>query len=110
MPVTAHLDTFVRDRLPPREQWPLLFFDLPQVQYPTLLNCASELLDHADASAVAIRTEGGDWTYARLRAAVDQMCRVLTEDLRLVPGNRVLLRGPNSPIMFAAWLAVVKAG
>jgi 2-aminobenzoate-CoA ligase len=110
MPVTAHLDTFVRDRLPPREQWPVLFFDLPQLQYPPLLNCASELLDRADASAVAIRTEGGDWTYARLRATVDQLCRVLTEDLRLVPGNRVLLRGANSPIMFAAWLAIVKAG
>jgi 2-aminobenzoate-CoA ligase len=110
MPVTAHVDTFVRDRLPPREQWPVLFFDLPQLQYPPLLNCASELLDRADASAVAIRTDAGDWTYARLRASVDQLCRVLTEDLRLVPGNRVLLRGPNSPIMFAAWLAVAKAG
>jgi 2-aminobenzoate-CoA ligase len=110
MPVTAHVDTFVRDRLPPREQWPVLFFDLPQLQYPPLLNCASELLDRADASAAAIRTEDGDWTYARLRATVDQLCRVLTEDLRLVPGNRVLLRGPNSPIMFASWLAVAKAG
>ena len=35
---------------------------------------------------------------------------MLTEDLRLVPGNRVLLRGVNSPMLCAAWLAVVKAG
>ena len=35
---------------------------------------------------------------------------MLTEDLRLVPGNRVLLRGVNSPMLCAAWLAAVKAG
>ena len=107
---TAHLDTFVRDRLPPREQWPVFYFDLPELRYPQRLNCASELLDRADANAVAIRSEAGDWSYAKLRATVDRLCRVLTEDLRLVPGNRVLLRGVNSPMLCAAWLAVVKAG
>jgi 2-aminobenzoate-CoA ligase len=35
---------------------------------------------------------------------------VLVEDLHLVPGNRVLLRGPNSPMMAACWFAVMKAG
>ncbi len=35
---------------------------------------------------------------------------MLTEDLGLVPGNRVLLRGGNSVAMALAWLAVVKAG
>jgi 2-aminobenzoate-CoA ligase len=107
---TAHLDTFVRDRLPPREQWPVFYFDLPELRYPQRLNCASELLDHAEADAIAIRSEAGDWSYARLRATVDRLCRLLTEDLRLVPGNRVLLRGVNSPMLCAAWLAVVKAG
>lgn len=107
---TAHLDTFVRDRLPPREQWPLFFFDLPVLHYPARLNCASELLDRADAAAVAIRSEAHDWTYGELRATVDRFCRVLTEDLRLISGNRVLLRGVNSPMLYAAWLAVVKAG
>ena len=57
---TAHLDTFVRDRLPPREQWPVFYFDLPELRYPERLNCASELLDCADANAVAIRSEAGD--------------------------------------------------
>jgi 2-aminobenzoate-CoA ligase len=107
---TADVDTFVRDRLPPREQWPVFYFDLPELRYPQRLNCASELLDRADANAVAIRSEAGDWGYAKLRATVDRLCRVLTEDLRLVPGNRVLLRGVNSPMLCAAWLAVVKAG
>jgi 2-aminobenzoate-CoA ligase len=110
MAATAHLDTFVRDRLPPREQWPVFNFDLPELRYPQRLNCASELLDHADANAIAIRSEAGDWSYAKLRATVDRLCRVLTEDLHLVPGNRVLLRGANSPMLCAAWLAVVKAG
>jgi 2-aminobenzoate-CoA ligase len=39
---TAHLDTFVRDRLPPREQWPVFYFDLPELRYPERVNCASE--------------------------------------------------------------------
>jgi 2-aminobenzoate-CoA ligase len=107
---TAHLDTFVRDRLPPREQWPVFYFDLPELRYPERLNCASELLYRADVDAVAIRSEAGNWSYGKLRATVDRLCRVLTEDLRLVPGNRVLLRGVNSPMLCAAWLAVVKAG
>ena len=44
---TAHLDTFARDHLPPRELWPELSFDLPELQYPARLNCAAELLDRA---------------------------------------------------------------
>ena len=44
---TAHLDTFARDNLPPRELWPEFSFDLPELQYPERLNCATELLDRA---------------------------------------------------------------
>ena len=42
---SAHLDTFCRDRLPPRDQWPEFRFDLPELNYPERLNCAAELLD-----------------------------------------------------------------
>jgi len=35
---------------------------------------------------------------------------VLVEDLGVIAGNRVLLRGPNNPMMVAAWFAVLKAG
>src|SRR5205085_6173415 len=28
----------------------------------------------------------------------------------VMPGNRVLLRGPNNPMMAACWFAVMKAG
>lgn len=110
---TAHTDTFVRDRLPPREQWPVLSFDRPELQYPSILNCASELLDRPAAvrgHAVAIHAFDGTWSYARLHDTVNRIARVLVEDLGLVPGNRVLLRSANSPMMLASWLAVVKAG
>jgi len=112
---TAHLDTFARDHLPPRAQWPDLLFDLPELQYPGRLNCADELLERALergwGERTAILAPGGlRWTYAELNARANRIARVLAEDLQLVPGNRVLLRGPNSPMMAACWFAVMKAG
>jgi 2-aminobenzoate-CoA ligase len=35
---------------------------------------------------------------------------VLTDEIGLVPGNRVLLRGPNNPWLAACWLGVIRAG
>jgi acyl-coenzyme A synthetase/AMP-(fatty) acid ligase len=35
---------------------------------------------------------------------------VLVRSMGLKPGNRVLLRGPNNPMMAACWFAVMKAG
>ena len=35
---------------------------------------------------------------------------MLTRQLGMIPGNRVLLRAPNTPMMVAAYLAVIKAG
>ena len=43
--MTAHLDTFARDNLPPRGEWPDFVFGLPELNYPERLNCVSELLD-----------------------------------------------------------------
>ena len=45
----------------------------------------------------------------RWSAAPNQLAQVLTEDLGLRPGNRVLLRGPNTPWLAVAWLAVIRA-
>ena len=50
------------------------------------------------------------WTYADLQRESNRIARVLVEDLGLVPGNRVLLRAPNSPLLAACWFAVIKAG
>jgi 2-aminobenzoate-CoA ligase len=111
---TAHIDVFARDNLPPRSQWPELVFDIPEVRYPGRLNCVVELLDKTVAAGhgarAAIRSPAGVLTYGGLLALVDRIAHVLREDLGLVPGNRVLLRGPNNPMMAACWLAVVKAG
>ena len=59
---------------------------------------------------LALQGEDGALSYAQLRDAADRIAGVLTRQLGLVPGNRVLLRGFNEPLLAAAWLAVVKAG
>jgi 2-aminobenzoate-CoA ligase len=111
---SAHVDTFARDNLPPRNQWPEFSFDLPELKYPERMNCAAVLLDdmvragHGDR--IAIRAPDGECTYAQLLAQANRIANVLVKDMGLVPGNRVLLRGPNNPMMAACWLAVFKAG
>lgn len=111
MNVSAHVDTFARDHLPPPDEWPELRFDLPELRYPDRLNCAAELLDHADPARPVFHTPtGGSWSYGELRARVDRLAHVLTAGLGVVPGNRVLLRGPTTPWLAACWLAVLKAG
>ncbi|WP_432061635.1 AMP-binding protein [Streptomyces sp. S1] len=113
---SAHLDTFARDRLPPPERWPRILLDgLPELAYPDRLNCGTELLDRTVERFGADRPafhdgEGGVWSYGELLDRVDRIAHVLTSDLRLVPGNRVLLRGPTTPWLAACWLAVMKAG
>ena len=118
MTQSAHVDTYARDRLPARSFWPDLSRTLPELQYPERLNAAAELLDrqvrqgHAERPAIWQMVDGKPAyaTYAQLQYRVNQIARVLVEDLGLVPGNRVLLRGPNNAMMAASWLAVIKAG
>jgi 2-aminobenzoate-CoA ligase len=114
MAATAHVDTFARDRLPPPAQMPELLFELPGLQFPERLNCATELLDRrvaaGEGARLCIQGEGIRWSYADLQAQANRIARVLMEDLGLVPGNRVLLRGANSPMLAACWFGVVKAG
>ena len=111
---TAHRDTFARDRLPPRDQWPELLFDLPELKYPEQVNCASVLLDDAVAAGhgdrLALRSMTETWTYRELLERSNQIAHVLVEDFGLIPGNRVLLRGCNAPMLVACWFAVLKAG
>ncbi|WP_433572645.1 AMP-binding protein [Streptomyces sp. CA-251247] len=112
---SAHVDTFPRDHLPPAGQWPELLFELPALHHPPRLNCAAELLDRTidrfGAERPVFRTGGGEiWSYGDLRDRVDRIARTLTTDLGVVPGNRVLLRGPTTPWLAACWLAVLKAG
>ncbi len=103
-------DRFVEDRLPPPDQLPEFRFDLPELQYPERLNAAAELLKGGAPDALAVVNEHGRWTYADLDDFSGRIARLLVEEEGLIPGNRVLLRGPNGYTMFAAWLGVLKAG
>ncbi len=103
-------DTFVDDRLPPPELLPEFRFDLPGLQYPERLNAAAELLKAGDPQSLAVVNEQGRWTYRDLDDFSGRIARLLVDEHGLIPGNRVLLRGPNGYTMFAAWLGVLKAG
>ncbi|MGB7541171.1 MAG: AMP-binding protein [Burkholderiales bacterium] len=118
MTYTSHVDTFARDNLPPKRQWPELIFELPQLKYPARMNCAAELLDkaitagHGERPVIHTEIDGRRYTctYRQLLTRANQIAHVLQKDMGLVPGSRVLLRGPNNPMMAACWFAVIKAG
>ena len=114
MTYSAHVDTFTRDNLPPPEQQPEFLFDLPELQFPERLNCADPLLDDHVAQGrggrVCIQAPGLRWTYADLQERANRIANVLVNDLGVVPGNRVLLRAPNNPMVAACWFAVMKVG
>jgi len=112
---SAHVDTFARDNLPPTDQWPEMLYDLPEPAYPDQLNAASALLQRGIAASGAGRPcllapDGTSWSYGEVVAHTAQVAHVLTEDLGVVPGNRVLLRGPNNPWLVVSWLAALQAG
>jgi 2-aminobenzoate-CoA ligase len=112
--LSAHVDTFTHDRLPPSGQWADRVFTLPELQYPDRLNCAVELLNGAierfGADRRCLVTDSDEWTYGQLRDRSNQVAHALTTQLGLVPGNRVLMRGPTTPWLVAAWFGVLKAG
>jgi 2-aminobenzoate-CoA ligase len=111
---SAHIDTFARDNLPPQDQWPQFLLDRPEYRYPDRLNCVTRLLDdwiargHGDRPCL-ISTDIR-LTYAATAVLVNRIANVLVGRLGLVPGNRVLLRSTNTPMMVAIYLAVMKAG
>ncbi|HEY8382840.1 MAG TPA: benzoate-CoA ligase family protein [Microvirga sp.] len=114
MAYTAHVDTFARDNLPPPQQWPTFVFERPELRYPERLNCAAAFLDRwveegrGDEPCLISPTE--TLTYRALQERVNRIGNVLVQRFGLVPGNRVLLRSANNPMMVAAYLAVLKAG
>ncbi|MGW5719846.1 AMP-binding protein [Amycolatopsis sp. NPDC003865] len=111
---SAHTDSFCRDRLPPAQQWPRLVFDLPELHYPDRLNAATALLDgtidRLGPDRPCLRSLRETWTYGEVLARANRIAHVLTTELGIVPGNRVLLRGTNTPWLAACWLGVLKAG
>ena len=111
---SGHLDPFSRENLPPAEQWPVIDLAKAGLAYPERLNAVTELVDAHVAAGRAERTAIiGDhltWSYAALAERINRIANVLTHDLGMVPGHRVLLRAANTPMMVAAYLAVIKAG
>jgi 2-aminobenzoate-CoA ligase len=111
--MTAHVDTFVRDNLPPAALWPELRFTLPELRFPERYN-ASGILDNAIARGFgdrdAVRSAAGTVSYAELLAQANRVANVLTHDMGLVPGDRVLIHAPNSPLALAIWWGVWRAG
>src|SRR4051794_17464507 len=107
---TAHVDTFCRGSLPAAEHKPHIGYGvLPELAaYPSRINAATVLLDRRVAAGDGDRTvfhfHGGRWTYRQLLETANRIAHVLVEDLGVVPGNRVLLRGPNNPMLAACWL------
>ncbi|PLZ04095.1 2-aminobenzoate-CoA ligase [Burkholderia sp. WAC0059] len=118
MQPSAHLDTFARDRLPPRDQWPVLLPAPAPLDTQARLNCAAELLDraiengHGARPAIWSEVDGQPraTTYDALHTLVNRCAHVLVDEMGLVPGNRLLLRGPNTLEMAVALLAALKAG
>jgi 2-aminobenzoate-CoA ligase len=111
----SHIDRFVHDRMPPAAQRAQLIFNAPELQIAAQANVVAQLLDAAVATKgwahqPLLRSANVTLTYSEALGRVNRIAQVLTEDLQLVPGNRVLLRGGNSVGMALAWLAVVKAG
>ena len=112
---SAHTDTFARDRLPAPDALPEFLFELPALQFPDRLNCAFELLGRRIEQGwgprrCLIGDDGTVWTYADLHDQAQRVAGVLVHNMGLQPGNRVLLRAANCPMLVACWFAVVLAG
>ena len=111
--MSGHADTFVRDNLPPRDQWPELRFTLPELQLPQAYN-ASAMLDAAIAGdhggRNAVLFSSATLTYENLLQEASRIAHVLTHDFGLVPGNRVLIHASNTRHSIAVWWGVLRAG
>jgi 2-aminobenzoate-CoA ligase len=110
---SAHIDTFARDHLPAPDQLPDFLFNMPELRYPDRLNCVGAFVDDwlaGDGDRDCLISPNERLSYAGLAEHVNRIANVLVRDLGMVPGNRILLRGPNSPMMVAAYFAIIKAG
>ena len=109
---SAHTDSFARDNLPPEDAWPDI--DLSHFDYGAQLNAAVELTDEMVSKGfgdhVALIGNGRRRTYKELTDWTNRLAHALVDDLKVEPGNRVLIRSANNPAMVACWLAATKVG
>jgi 2-aminobenzoate-CoA ligase len=111
---SAQADRFVHDRLPAPGQLPRMVYSLPELRIPAQANLVQALFARAfregRADKPMLRSDKITLSYADALERVNRIAQVLTEDFKLQPGNRILLRGGNSIGMALAWLGVVQAG
>ena len=111
---SGHVDSFCRDNLPPADQWPDLRIIEADLSYPERMNVSYDFIDRhvveGHGARIAIIGEGIEWTYSELAERVNRIANALVRDLHLKPGERVLLRAPNNPMMVAIYFAIIKAG
>ena len=112
---SAYKDNFARNGLPPAELWPVIDHDaLSRFGYPVLCNAAVELLDRTVERGLGplpcVRSPQVTWSYDELLENANRIAGVLVNEMDLVPGNRVLLRSANNPMLAACWFAILKAG
>ena len=110
--MSAHVDTFVRDNLPPAELWPALKFTLPGLQFPETYN-ASAILEAAAQTfgdRPAVLCGASALSYSALLSDACRIAHTLTNDFGLVPGNRVLIHSSNTRLSIALWWGVLRAG
>jgi 2-aminobenzoate-CoA ligase len=113
-PPSTHIDTFAQEHLPQKDLWPVMkTCGIQELDYPERLNAAAELLDRNVATGLAsrpcLRTDSGVWSYQQLLEWSNRLANLLVSQ-GLVPGERVLLRDANTPMLAACWFAVLKAG
>ena len=93
--------------------WPELSFTLPGLRFPETYN-ASTMLDAAIAEGFgdkpAVYSAEGTTSYSALLAQVNRIANVLTGEMALATGNRVLIHAPNCLTTLAIWWAVLRAG
>jgi 2-aminobenzoate-CoA ligase len=111
----ADFDAFAKSLLPPTDSWPVFDYSAEHLRhYPERLNASAALLDSAVVDGLADKDVlyYGDaaWTYGQLLDRVQRIANVLTSSFGVRPGQCVLLRSANSPMLAACWLAVVRVG
>src|SRR5882672_2237437 len=111
---SVHADTFAREHLPPKESWPVMkAYGVQNLEYPAVLNAAVELLDRnverGSGSRACLLSDHGVWSYQRLLECANRLANLLVGQ-GLAPGERVLLRDANTPMLVVCWFAVLKAG
>ncbi|MEL6794180.1 MAG: AMP-binding protein, partial [Pseudomonadota bacterium] len=109
---TAHLDSFARDNLPPEDMQPDFLLD--GFDYPPFLNVGVELTDRMVEKGFGDHTaligNGRRRTYKEMTDWTNRLAHALVDDLKVRPGDRVLIRSANNPAMVACWLAATKVG